>query len=216
MSVSFSSLTEVSQNSKTGPIAVSSTGWSSCPPDCGMKDECYAMKGYHTRLHGDAITRHERGVPPDQFIKQVAALRPGTMFRHNVGGDLWHQRGRIDRTLLKLLTQAVQHLSHAWTYTHHRPDSWNQYAIRLANRTGFTVNVSTETLDDAIKYYRRGYPVTCVIDGSDTATFRHKGVPFKVCENQATNKTTQCCGCGNGTPMCAIPDRDYIVAFIKH
>ncbi len=211
----YAALTEISRNGKTGPIAVSSTGWSTCPADCGMKQECYAMKGYHTRLHSDAITREERGLPPEQFIKRVAALRPGSFYRHNVGGDLWHTRGRIDRRLLRSLTDAVQHLAAAWTYTHHKPDSWNQWAIRQASRDGFTVNVSTETLDDAVKYYRRGYPVTCVVENMPER-FTHRGVTFLRCQHQVDGGRTQCSGCGNGSPMCAQADRRYVVAFEKH
>ena len=213
--MAFSALTEVSRNSKTGPIAVSSSGWSTCPPTCGARDICYAMKGYHTRLHGDAITREERGVTPDRFIKQVAALRPGTLFRHNVGGDLWHTRGRINRLLLKNLTAAVQHLAAAWTYTHHVPDSFNQYALRRATADGFTVNISTETLDDAVKYFRRGYPVTCIVQGQPES-FRHRGVSFDRCPHQREGSRIQCSGCGDGRPLCSRPERDYVIAFEQH
>jgi hypothetical protein len=215
MSIGFSALTTISKNKKTGPIAVSSSSWSTCPPECGMKDECYAMKGYHTRLHGDAITRQDRGVPPEQFIKQVAALRPGTMFRHDVGGDLWHLRGQVDHTLLRNLTKAVQHLSHAWTYTHHKPNGFNHAALRHATANGFTVNISTENLDDAVKYYKRGYPVTCVVNQMPER-FTHKGVTFVRCQNQCDGGQTQCIGCGNGEPMCAKADRSYVIAFEKH
>lgn len=173
------------------------------------------MNGYHTRIHGNAITREDRGVSPEQFIKQVAALPPGSLFRHNVGGDLWNQLGRIDRTLLKRLTGAVQHLSRAWTYTHLRPNSLNQVAIRQANRDGFTVNISTENLDDAVKYFRRGYPVTCIVTDMPTR-FTHQGVTFVRCQNQCDDGQTQCAGCGNGEPMCAKADRNYVIAFEKH
>lgn len=211
----FSALTQISHNKKTGPIAVSSTGWSSCPPTCGARDICYAKNGYHTRLHGDKITREERGVPPEQFIKQVAALPPGTLFRHNVSGDLWHQGARIDRTLLSQLTQATHHLRAAWTYTHHKPDSWNQYAIRRASTQGFTVNLSTEDLDRAVDLKRRGYPVTCIVKDMPSS-FRHRGITFIRCPHQADNGKTQCISCGDGTPLCSLSQRDFVIAFEQH
>jgi len=211
----LSALTQISHNKKTGPIAVSSTGWSSCPPTCGAREICYAKKGYHTRIHADAITREERGLPPEQFIRQVAALPPGTLFRHNVAGDLWHNRGPIDRKLLKLLTQATSHLRAAWTYTHHKPDTWNQYAIRRASAEGFTVNLSTEDLDQAVALKRRGYPVTCIVKDMPEA-FEHKNVTFIRCPHQVDGSKTQCISCGNGTPLCSIPDRHFVVAFEQH
>lgn len=211
----FSALTQVSHNKKTGPIAVSSTGWSSCPPTCGAREICYAKKGYHTRLHGDKITRQERGVPPEQFIREVAALPPGTLFRHNVSGDLWHREGMLSRNLLRHLTEATQHLKAAWTYTHHRPNSLNQVAIRTANRNGFTVNISADDLDSAVNFKRRGYPVVCVVKDMPES-FAHKGVTFIRCPHQVDGGKTQCMGCGDGQPLCSRADRSFIIAFEEH
>lgn len=211
----FSALTQISHNKKTGAIAVSSTGWPSCPPTCGAREICYAMKGYHTRLHSDAITREERGVPPEQFIKQVAALPPGGLFRHDVGGDLWHFRGTVDRPLLIQLTQATTHLRAAWTYTHHLPDQRNHFALRSATKNGFTVNLSADSLDQAVDYQRRGFPTTCIVKDMPEA-FEHKGVTFIRCPHQVEGSRIQCISCGNGTPLCSIPDRDFVVAFEQH
>lgn len=173
------------------------------------------MKGYHTKLHGDKITREERGVPPEQFIKQVAALPPATLFRHNVGGDLWHNRGTIDRQLLKLLVQATRHLRAAWTYTHHKPNSLNQSIIRQASTGGFTVNLSTENLDQAADLKRRGYPVTCIVKDMPVM-FTHQGVTFLRCPHQIPGSTTQCSNCGDGIPLCSVAHRDFVVAFEEH
>jgi len=211
----FSALTQISHNKKTGPIAVSSTGWSSCPPTCGAREICYAMKGYHTRLHGNAITREERGVTPEQFIKQVAALPPASLFRHNVGGDLWHHAGRVNSALLRLLTKATSHLRAAWTYTHHKPNSFNQLAIRRASAEGFTVNLSTEDLDQAVNLKRRGYPVVCIVKDQPEA-FEHRGVRFVRCPHQVDGSKTQCISCGDGVPLCSIAHRDFVIAFEEH
>lgn len=173
------------------------------------------MKGYHTRLHSDAITREERGVPPEQFIKQVAALPPGTLFRHDVGGDLWHDRGRVAGALLRQLTTAVGHLKAAWTYTHHLPNRFNQYALREATKKGFVVNLSADHLDQAVTYKQRGYPTVCIVKDMPTA-FEHKGVAFVRCPHQIDGGRTQCVGCGNGYPLCAQGDRDFVVAFEEH
>ena len=127
-----SALTARSSNSKTGPIAVSTTARPSCPATCPFAGDggCYAEAGYYTRQHWDAVTDGTRGVPPEEFIAQVARLRPGSLFRHDVAGDLWHQAGRIHAALLRRLADATAHLGAAWTYTHHVRSVANLAAIR--------------------------------------------------------------------------------------
>ena len=208
-----------SGNGKTGPIAVSTTSWESCPKTCGAWNDCYARKGYYTRMHGDKVTNGDRGTSPDHFIKQVSAIRPGTMFRHNVSGDLWHVNNVIDKLLLNRLIAAVQHLSHAWTYTHHVLTAQNLLSIRWANKSGFTINVSVESEAIAAKRYQQGLPVCCITQGKPESFISH-GVQFKRCENQLDgvpkDQKTQCIGCGNGNPWCSRADRNFVIAFELH
>jgi hypothetical protein len=213
-----SALTVRSSNSKTGPIAVSTTARPSCPPTCPLAgdDGCYAEAGYYTRDHWDRVTAGTRGVPPEQFIAQVAALRPATFFRHDVAGDLWHEAGRIHAALLRRLANATRHLGAAWTYTHHLRTAANLAAIRSALRRGFVVNLSTESRSEAARFTRRGYPTVCVVPEDAPAHFEHDGIRFRQCPATFDGSPTQCATCGGGTPLCARADRTFVITFPVH
>ena len=225
MFVGNSALTLNSSNRKTGPIAVSTNGWSTCPPDCAMLKECYAHKGYHTRIHGDKIERGERGVPFDAFVKQLSKLPAWMLYRGQVGGDLWHDKGKIESKLLFKVADAVAHLRNKWTYTHHKPNKANSPAIWGALKRGFVVNISTdgvadkklrtEGLDDAVRYFKRGLPTVCAVPADSKRAFKHKGVKFVQCPEQL-DPSIQCATCNFGNPLCSQADRDFVITFNLH
>lgn len=211
-------LTVRSSNDKTGPIAVSTTARPSCPATCPLAGDggCYAEAGYYTRLHWDAVTAGDRGLPEPDYISAVSRLRPGSKLRHNVAGDLWHTAGRIQADLLRRLADATRHLSAAWTYTHHLRTPANLAAIRSALRRGFTVNLSTESRTEAARYARRGYPTVCVVPEDAPPVFTHRGVKFRQCPATFDGSPTQCATCGGGIPLCARSDRDFVITFPAH
>ena len=210
-------LTLKSGNDKTGPIPVSTTARGSCPTTCALAGEggCYAEAGYYTRLHWDAVTAGTRGLPEVDFIAAVRKLKPGSRFRHNVAGDLWHVGGAIRGDLLRMLAEAASHLK-GWTYTHHLRTGANLAAIRSAIRRGFTVNLSTEVRSDAARFAKRGLPVVCIVPEGSPAKFEHDGVTFRQCPATFDGSPTQCSSCGGGIPLCARADRDFVVTFPVH
>jgi len=213
-----SALTTKSSNDKTGPIAVSTTARTSCPATCPLAGEggCYAEAGYYTRMHWDAVTAGTRGLSVLEFISAVAKLRPGSKFRHNVAGDLWHESGAIRADLLRKLADATANLKAAWTYTHHLRTSANLAAIRSAIRRGFTVNLSTEVRSEAAKFAKRGLPVVCIVPEGSPAKFEHNGVTFRQCPATFDGSPTQCENCGGGIPLCARADRNFVITFPVH
>jgi len=213
-----SALTIKSSNDKTGPIAVSTTARTSCPITCPLAGEggCYAEAGYYTRMHWDAVTAGTRGLPALEFVSAVAKLRPGSKFRHNVAGDLWHANGTICADLLRKLADATANLKAAWTYTHHLRTSANLAAIRSAIRRGFTVNLSTEVRSEAAKFAKRGLPVVCIVPEDSPAKFEHNGVTFRQCPATFDGSPTQCENCGGKIPLCARADRNFVITFPVH
>jgi hypothetical protein len=213
-----SALTVRSSNDKTGPIAVSTTARPSCPPTCPLAGDggCYADAGYRTRDHWDRVTAGTRGLPEADFIAAVSRLRPGSKFRHNVAGDLWHTAGVIHADLLRRLADATRHLAAAWTYTHHLRLPANLAAIRSARRRGFVVNLSTESRTEAARYAKRGYPSVCVVPEDAPPVFEHNGIKFRQCPATFDGSPTQCSTCGGGTPLCACGDRDFVITFPVH
>lgn len=216
-----SSLTKKSSNQKTGPIAVSTTSRKSCSPDCPLAgdDGCYAESGYYTRMHWDAVTNGERGLPPVDFINSVSTLPSGSLFRHNVAGDLWPGVGprRIDGVRLRMLADASKHLV-SWTYTHYAKTRENLAAIRSAIQRGFTVNLSTESRREAARFAKRGYPVTCVVTKDSPKKFEINGVTFRQCPATFEGSTVTCSSCGgrNGKPLCSLADRKFVITFPAH
>ena len=227
MSVGNSALTLNSSNKKTGPIAVSTNGWSTCPVDCAMLKKCYARKGYHTRIHGDKVESGERGDSFEEFAIKLSRLPEWMLYRGQVGGDLWHFLGKISRYHVLKVADSVSHLRNAWTYTHHKPDRHNAPTIREAIKRGFTINISTdgvemeegrlrkEGLDDAARYFKRGLPTVCAVPADSKPTFVHKGVTFVQCPEQRSDKI-QCATCNNGNPFCSQADRSFVVTFNLH
>lgn len=214
-----SALSLNSSNQKTGKIAVSTTARDSCPVTCPLIGEngCYNEAGYYTRLHWDAVTEGKRGLPELEFIDAVKKIKPGSLFRHNIGGDLWHSNGVIKSDLLQKLAAATQHLKAAWTYTHHLRSKTNLTAVKMATNMGFTVNLSTEVKSEAAAYAKKGFAVVCIVPEDAPPHFEVDGVKFRQCPATFEGSPTQCKTCGgSGIPLCARGERQFVVTFPVH
>jgi hypothetical protein len=139
-------LTLKSANVKTGPIPVSTTERASCPPDCNVRDACYAASG-PLALHWAAVSNGTRGTDWATFTDTVAAMPDGQLWRHNQAGDLPVAGGTVDAVKLGQLV-AANAGRRGFTYSHHR-DAASIAWIRHANAWGFTVNLSANDLADA-------------------------------------------------------------------
>lgn len=222
----FTALTVDSANKKTGDIAVSTTSRNSCAPGCPFLGEggCYAEAGYHTRMYWDKVSEGKKGVGPLAFIKSVYNLPGNELFRHNVAGDLWTalpNRKLIDVNLLTKLAKASSHLYAAWTYTHHELDGeigkQNRAAIKEAQKYGFIVNISTESLDVAAQRHKEGLLTTVVQPASKPTSFKHQGVSFVQCPATLPDSEITCRTCGGrrNKPLCARV-RNVVVVFPVH
>ena len=203
-------LTLKSANAKTGPIPVSTTTKASCPPDCAMRDACYAASG-PLALHWAKVTAGERGTDWSTFTASIAALPAGQLWRHNQAGDLpVTPAGTVDPVKLGQLVHANTG-RRGFTYSHHR-DAASIDWIRHANAWGFTVNLSANNLADAdmLAEHHAG-PVVVVLPSTATAnTKTPAGRPVVVCP--ATQRdNVSCATC----QLCA-RQRDVIVGFPGH
>jgi len=139
-------LTMKSANGKVGPVPVSTTEKASCPPDCAMRDECYAATG-PLALHWAKVSDGSRGTDWAGFTAAIAALPEGQFWRHNQAGDLPVAGGTVDAVALGQLV-AANTGKRGFTYSHHR-DAQSIDWIRHSNAWGFTVNLSANNLADA-------------------------------------------------------------------
>lgn len=155
-----------SSNAKTGPIPTTTTSRESCPKACPLSGErgCYAEAGYYTRLNWDAVDAGKRGAPWAALCEKVRALPAGQLWRHNVAGDLPHNRERIDSRLLSDLIDANTG-RRGFTYTHHSMrNAHNRRAVETANALGFAINLSADDPAAADKLAALGIaPVVCIL-----------------------------------------------------
>lgn len=191
-----------SNNKKTGPIPVTTTERSTCPPSCSWYDKgCYAKYG-PLGMHWDKVSKGERGYSWDQFLGWVKDLPKGTLWRHNQAGDLPGIEEDIDIEACIDLAMASQHTM-GFTYTH----KWdgNEEVIELLNDLGFTVNTSCDTYEEAKLSMHMGLPTTVMLSPDMPEDF-----PVARCP--AEYKDTSCAQC----KLCARSNRKVAVGFTPH
>lgn len=204
-----------SGNAKTGPIAVSYSPRGTCPPSCAFfRNGCYA-EGIRTSV---PWRRARSGLRAwFGFLAKLASLPPGTMFRHNVAGDLPGEGEHVDAGKLAQLVRATSHLI-AWTYSHKR-GKLAKLAIRRANRgPGLAINLSANSPRDADSLSGRYFgPVVTVLpaDWGRKHGRTPRGRLIVTCPATYRDSVT-CSNCGAGRPLCARKDRGYIIGFPAH
>lgn len=164
-------LTPKSANAKTGPIPVSTSTKEWCPNACSLKSSgCYAESG-PLALHWKKVTAGERGMSWLEFCETIAALPDGQLWRHNQAGDLPGNGRTIAEGALSILVNANDG-KRGFTYTHYSMDvPENRRAVQSANLSGFTVNLSAESLLEADKLVALGIaPVVTIIPETDVKT----------------------------------------------
>ena len=200
-----------SSNAKTGPIPVSTSCKSTCPPSCPFRGTgCYAESG-PLALHWAKVP--ERGLPWRGFCLQIAALPDGQLWRHNQAGDLPGVGAEIDESEMLRLIEATAG-RRGFTYTH-KPMTLadNRLLVEHANSEGFTVNLSADslTMADALADLGVG-PVVVVLPADATRpTTTPAGRKVAICPTAISDSVT-CAVCG----LCALPHRKAIIGFPAH
>ena len=203
-----------SRNAKTGPIPTTVTSADTCPEACPLKAKgCYA-KGGPLAMHWRAVTEGTRGGTLQALAADIAALPEGTLWRHNVAGDLPGEGDIIHKASMLALIEANTG-KRGFTYTHKPPHAYNADLIRFANQKGFTVNLSANTLAHADRLVALGIgPVVVVQDaaeGTRADTVTPEGHKVATCPATYRDDVT-CQTCG----LCASTTRKVIVGFPAH
>jgi hypothetical protein len=205
-------ITMKSSNAKTGPIPVSTTSAESCPNSCSLKGNgCYASSG-PLALHWRKVTEGERGTDWNTFCDTIAAMPEGQVWRHNQAGDLSGNGRHIDFDALRQLVQANTG-KRGFTYTHYdMSDEGNRRCVEWANESGFTVNLSAESLleADKLKALNVG-PVVTLIPETDVKTLTTQAGNHVVICPATYRDDVSCATC----QLCQ-RQRDSIVAFPVH
>ena len=204
-------LSRVSNNIKTGPIPVSTSSRQSCPSTCALKDNgCYASN-FPMSLHWNAVSTGKRGDTYADFVDEISRLKDNQVWRHNQAGDLAGANDVIDAKALKQLVKANKD-KRGFTYTHYPLTKENAKAIKHANKNGFTINMSAESLTQADELAALGIgPVVAIVPPGWNGTTTPAGRRVTVCPAQRIDHMT-CAIC----TLCQKADRQAIVAFEAH
>ena len=125
----------------------------------------------------------------------------------------------VDPDYLNALLQAVPKRGVSFTYSHFPFDKWiKQFKDQLATGKPTTViNFSAETLDQAALSAKK-VPTVVALPAEKVVhpkTWAHNETRFVVCPATYSDDVT-CEGCGGGVPLCARPERDYVIVFPAH
>ena len=153
------------------------------------------------------------GVDWRAHMAQIAALPIGQLWRAWQAGDMPHKAGKISRTFLRALIKA-NHGKRGFTYSHHSLTIGDNLSLlRMANRQGLTVNVSTESEAQADAAVSAGLPAVVVVPGDESRTTWHTegGNVVLICPAQRSDTKT-CADCG----LCQSRGRRVIIGFLAH
>lgn len=210
-------LTLKSRNEKVGPIPVTMTEAKTCPDACPLKGAgCYAETG-PVQWNWKKVKQGGTGDAWPAFVARVAAFKPGTLWRHNIAGDLCGDGVNIDVDALAALVKANKG-KRGFTYTHYDAvnNAANAIAIYVANNAGFTINLSANNLRHADTLAGLGIGPVVTVLPADAARPGLKittpqGRKVTVCPATYRDDVT-CKSCG----LCAIATRETIIGFPAH
>lgn len=213
--------TRISRNAKTGPIPVSMSPKNTCPDTCPLKaGGCYAQGG-PINLHWMKLSGERVGIAWADFLHAIRSLHRATLWRHNQAGDLPGLGNRIDASELGELVEANKGRN-GFTYTHKpvldgeadkNTVKANRKAIAEANKGGFTVNLSGDSLTDADKLASLAIgPVVTLLPASVTRnTVTPQGRKVVVCP-ATYMENVSCSTC----KLCQRAERSHIIGFPAH
>jgi hypothetical protein len=203
-----------SRNAKTGNIPVSTSDASTCPSACPLKASgaCYAKHGplgmFWAKVNsGKALNLLDWPA----FLAAIKALPKGQLWRMNQAGDLPGLDNEIDA--LALLDLVLANVGRkGFTYTHKPMTETNAPLVASANRNGFTINLSADTLHEADQLAELGIgPVVAVVARDAENMTTPQGRKVVICPAQTRDDVT-CKTCG----LCARADRQAIIGFRAH
>jgi hypothetical protein len=213
-------LVKKSTNKKTGPIAVLTSSFHTCPDACPFKrNGCYADGG-PLRLHWDKLTAGERGVTFSELLTTLRELGSGQLIRLFQAGDLPGRNNYVSLVAVKRLVAALDNWR-AFGYTH-KPLSFrkNAEAIKYCNDNGVCINLSANNLvhaDELSKSDVGPVSVTLPKDAPLKGVCTPEGRRIVTCPAVMTNESITCSTCGgNKGPLCSRVDRNFIVGFPAH
>jgi len=201
-------------NSKTN-CPTTTSAKETCPDTCPLKESgCYAkysfLGAYWKKLSNGEV---KNSFDFKGLLVKIRKLQNNQVWRHNQAGDLTHNNGVINEADLNKIVRANKGKM-GFTYTHHMHEiEENAQAVKASNENGFTINWSSNNLEEAdiITSKNIGPVVTLLPVGTDKVTYTAKGNKVVKCPADKAKDIT-CASC----KLCAISDRNFIIGFEAH
>lgn len=202
------SFVRASGNRKTGPIPVTNTDARTCPDSCALKGAgCYAEVG-PVAWHWRKLLQDGAGYSLDELARLIRTIPGGSLWRHNVAGDLPGNGETIDAAALHKIARANRG-RRGFTYTHKPTTPANVDAMKSATAAGFTINLSADNAARADDLAAHGLPVVVVVPANaPKVTHTPRGRQIVLCPAEFTDRVT-CANCG----LCANASRPYLIGF---
>lgn len=123
----------------------------------------------------------------------------------------------FDEDYFQAVLQAVPENGVAWTYTHFPPEKLPlKMSLVTRPEVETCVNMSTDDVEQAVDLFDFGWTVVVVRPSTETAKVDViDNVRFVRCPAEYHDKIT-CNNCGGDIPLCARPDREYVIKFTAH
>jgi len=197
-----------SLNRKLGGIPACIVTPTTCPPSCGFYGQgCYAEFGPMIRHWRRAA---EEGLEWPAFLAKVRALPAGRLWRYAIAGDLPGVGEELDGQRLAELIGA-SFGKRGFAFTHKRPGPFVSAVLAAAAPSGFVVNLSADSLEQADELAAGGLPVAVVVPSDHPQRSRTpEGRHVVVCPAQTHD--LDCARCG----LCAVAGRKAVVGFRAH
>jgi len=200
-------LVDLSLNAKTGTMPAVYGHKASCPPSCGLFDQCYGKSG-RAALHWATDT----GKSFADLLDWVTRLPRRAMWRFGVVGDLPGNGSTLCRDSVMKLARANKRRP-LLAYSHYPTSAENLATLKAASDAGMVVNASCDSLDDIKAARAANVPAVTYTSADDQRKAWHQdGLRFVTCPNQSTRSAPQCKDC----QLCARGDRDFVVVFRAH
>ena len=119
---------------------------------------------------------------------------------------------KIELDYVHALVDAVPKRGQAFTYTHFHWNKWRNIGFNLPNKT--TMNYSASSLAGVLKAMKAGIPT---VWQEVKPKFRKlNNIKFIPCPAEIDSlKNITCATCGNGDPLCARANRNFVIVFKK-
>lgn len=207
----------MSSNRKTGPIPVVGSESSTCPPECPFRHDneggCYAKMGL-TNISWRSLDQGKEGpsfMDLKGLVQSIKSLPVGQLWRYAVFGDLPGNGSEVDSQAVRKIVSANNRRK-GFGYTHKPLTENNLKIIREANKKGFTINLSANSLAHADRLKKTGLPVVTVLPADQKSNcLTPEGHKVVVCPATKSDRMT-CANCG----LCQMKNRGVIVGFPAH